>query len=115
MTELSKTIFNLSLSTATLFVTAFLWSEPAWLSVALFTLGIAMMFVEGSKSTIIIYLIAFIFGPLSEAIAIYFGAWSYTTPQIFGFPAWLPFVWGNAALFVNRLIIYIRYMFSYLN
>jgi hypothetical protein len=33
-------------------------------------------------------------------IAIYFGGWNYTHPDILGIPYWLPFVWGNAALYI---------------
>ena len=37
-------------------------------------------------------------GPIAEAVAIHFGAWWYTTPQLIGFPVWLPPLWGLAAV-----------------
>jgi hypothetical protein len=33
-------------------------------------------------------------------IAIYFGAWNYSHPDFLGIPYWLPFVWGNASLYI---------------
>ena len=31
------------------------------------------------------------------------GAWAYDSPQLLGIPIWLPFVWGNAGLFILNM------------
>ena len=81
------------------------------LVIFLLVVGIGMMILEQHRSATIVYGIAFIFGPLSEALVIHFGAWSYAEPHIFNFPMWLPFVWGNAGLFLNRANVHVRLRF----
>ena len=46
--------------------------------------------------------VGFVFGPLAEGLAIQTGAWAYASPSVLGIPLWLPFVWGNAALFIQN-------------
>ena len=43
------------------------------------------------------------FGSASEALAIFFGVWNYARADYFGIPAWLPFLWGLAGVFVVRV------------
>ena len=62
-----------------------------------------MLLVDWNKQNLIIYLFVFVSGPIAEAIAIYFGAWSYSYPFIAGIPLWLPFVWGNSSLYIIRM------------
>lgn len=62
-----------------------------------------MLSIEWNYKYIIFFILVVISGPIAEAIAIYFGAWTYTTPLLIGIPAWLPFVWGNAGLYIARL------------
>ncbi|PJE64915.1 MAG: hypothetical protein COU90_00145 [Candidatus Ryanbacteria bacterium CG10_big_fil_rev_8_21_14_0_10_43_42] len=111
MIERNKTILNGLLTITTLLLTSFFWRQPFVLVVLLLAVGIGMMMTERYKSAIIIYIVAFLFGPLSEALVIHYGAWSYTEPHIFNFPIWLPFVWGNAGLFLNRVNNHIRLRF----
>lgn len=62
-----------------------------------------MMYSE-DKNIIFIYALCFVVGPLMEVIVINIGgAWSYTEPHLVGIPFWLPFLWGNAGLFINRI------------
>ena len=67
---------------------------------ALTVLSIIFISLNFSKSRLLAYLLVFFMGPLAETIAVYFGAWTYTHPDILGIPYWLPFVWGNAALYI---------------
>lgn len=62
-----------------------------------------MLAIEWNKKNLFLYVAIFISGPVAESIAIYFGAWSYDNPALLGFPLWLPFVWGNAGLYVLRV------------
>ncbi len=109
--ETRKAIYNFSLSLATLLVTAIFWRN-IWLTVLLlFLFGILMMRIENDKSVIFIYTVSFIFGALSEILVINVGsAWQYTSKQIFGIPFWLPFIWGNVGLFINRLNLFVKYL-----
>ncbi len=98
----TKAILNIVLATSTLVLVAFLWQSTAILIPLLIAVGFAMYFISPSKSGIVVYFIAFIFGPLAETIAMRAGAWYYVSPAILGFPFWLPFVWANTGLFIKN-------------
>lgn len=72
-------------------------------SIILFLIGFLMLSINWSKKNFIFYLLVLISGPVAEAIAIYFGAWTYTNPIFMGVPIWLFFVWGNAGLYIVQL------------
>ncbi len=74
---------------------------------ALTVLSIIFITINFSKGRLWLYLLMFFTGILLEIIAVYFGGWNYTHPDILGIPYWLPFVWGNASLYIidwNTLI-----------
>jgi uncharacterized membrane protein YoaT (DUF817 family) len=71
------------------------------------TISACMLALERDKASVIVYVFCFIFGALAEIIAIYFGAWTYSSQQFAGIPFYLSFVWGNAGVFIksfNELI-----------
>lgn len=111
--EIRKTIYNFSLSLATLLVTTFFW-QNIWLTVLLiFLFGILMIRIENDKSVIFIYITTFVFGALSEMLVINVGsAWHYTFSQFLGIPIWLPFIWGNAGVFMVRLNLFIKFLLN---
>lgn len=108
MSEKIKSVLMGALSLTTLLLTVFLWQQPALLAVSLFAVSMAMILLENHRSALIIYIVAFFFGPFAEILVIYFGAWHYSSPHFLGVPFWLPFLWGNTALFLNRLNIFAR-------
>lgn len=69
-----------------------------------------MIVIEGCWDAVLLYIVVFIVGPLGEAVVIYFGAWSYSAPQFMGITAWLPFLWGNAGLFIRQTNEFINYI-----
>jgi hypothetical protein len=91
-----------------MFAVSFFWRETLLLVTLLILLSVLMLKNEGDTAALYLYASAFVLGPLSEAVTIYFGAWSYADPHIFGFPIWLPFVWGNASLFFRRAHIFLQ-------
>lgn len=66
----------------------------------LLILGMFMLTLAGQLRNILLYFLGFILGPLMESIGIALHQWTYAEPQLLGFPYWLPFVWGNAALYL---------------
>lgn len=81
-----------------------LWESPHVLMIALFVLyGFWQSLVLKERSYIYIFVIAGVFGPLAEIIAIYAGAWQYSLPQLLGIPLWLPPLWGLAGVFLVRI------------
>jgi len=55
-----------------------------------------------SKGDVLFYSIAFLLGPLREAILVRSGAWVYAKPS-FLIPLWLPLLWGIVVLFLKKL------------
>ena len=106
MTEPIKTTVDSLLTLVSVLLTAFLWQTPFLLTFCLLGVAILMFLVEAKKQAITIYTIVFLVGSVSEIFLIYFGAWVYTDPHFFNVPIWLPFLWGNAGLFINRLSIH---------
>jgi hypothetical protein len=77
------------------------WSNPVVLTLAYVGLSTAMLWRWHETDDIIFYVVPFVLGPVGEAVAIYFGAWSYAKPLEL-VPLWLPFAWGCAALYMKK-------------
>lgn len=100
LSERERRLGNSALALASLGATLFLWQTPVVLAVVLGLIGISGLALNRRRSLVGVYLGAFIGGPLAEAVMIYSGAWSYAEPHLLGFPLWLPFLWGNAAVLI---------------
>ena len=90
----------MSLALATLLLTAALWRTPIVLTVLLIATGAVMFAIRPNAPSVAVYATAFVFGPVAEILSIYTGAWTYESPSVLGVPVWLPFLWGNAGLFM---------------
>ena len=103
-----KIVYSSFLALSTVLVVSF-FREPIIISLLLLSFcSFLMLVVDGNKKSIYLFLAAFIMGPLAEATCIYFGAWQYSKPFILGFPLYLPFVWGNASLYIKRIMFYLE-------
>jgi len=60
-----------------------------------------MVFIDSNKKTFKFFILVGLSGALAESVAIYFGAWQYQNDFIIGVPLYLPFVWGNAGIFIK--------------
>jgi hypothetical protein len=100
--EWGKAAVNATLALATLLLTSVLWRYPVALTVLLIVAGAAIYALRPSRTSACVYAVGFFFGPLAEGLAIQTGAWEYASPSVLGIPVWLPFVWGNAALFIQN-------------
>lgn len=56
------------------------------------------------KNEMVLYFYCALSGALMEFTAIFSGAWFYAKPDLLLIPSWLPLVWGNAGLIINRFI-----------
>jgi len=102
VTEPRKALVNATLALATLLLTSVLWHYPVALTALLIVTGAAIYALRPSRTSACVYATGFVFGPLAEGLAIQTGAWEYASPSVLGIPVWLPFVWGNAALFIQN-------------
>ncbi len=91
---------EVGLAIACVTLTALLFNRPYILTALLAGIGIVFLYRSTSKNAYHIFIGAGLGGAISEMIAIYAGAWTYTVPQMILIPLWLPLLWGNAALFI---------------
>jgi uncharacterized membrane protein YoaT (DUF817 family) len=99
-----KFFYSSKLAICNVLIVSFL-RQYVFLSLALLSLcSYLMIKIDGNKKASHLFFAGFIFGPLSEAFCIHFGAWQYSNPFIIGIPMYLPFVWGGCALFIKRLV-----------
>lgn len=98
----TRAALNSLLAALNLALVALLWDRPRSLCLLLIVVGISFYYVKPSRASFVVYSVGFLFGPLAEAIVIWRGAWEYAFSTILGFPLWLPFVWGNSALFLKN-------------
>lgn len=108
--QIKKSFLNSFLALTTFIAAYFLWESPVLLVIILGTISLLMLWLEGEKNAFLVFIIVFVLGPLFEGFMIHSGAWEYAVSHILGFPIWLPFVWGNAALFIKRLYFSINYL-----
>jgi hypothetical protein len=102
MADSTRALISAILAFSTLLVTAALWRHPVALVVLVFAVGLAIFLLRPTRASLVVYAVGFTFGPSAEALGIHAGAWSYSSADFLGIPVWLPFVWGNAALFIQN-------------
>ena len=100
MSDRRKFALNALLALATLLLTAALWRYPVALVTLLLVTAAAIFIIRPNATSVVVYATAFFFGPAAEAVSITTGAWAYHSDNFLGVPIWLPFVWGNAGLFL---------------
>lgn len=101
--ELKNFIIICPLALITLIIPSLWGHNQLLVSIVLLIIGLLMLSIGWEKNNLIFYIAVVISGPIAEAIAIYFGAWTYTNPVFIGVPIWLFFVWGNAGLYIVKL------------
>jgi hypothetical protein len=102
MADSVRALISAVLAFSTLLVTAALWRHPVALIVLVFAVGVGIFILRPTRPSLVVYAVGFVFGPTAEALGIHAGAWRYSTNDFLGISIWLPFVWGNAALFIQN-------------
>jgi hypothetical protein len=102
MADSTRALISAILAFSTLLATAALWRHPAALIVLVLAVGLGIFCLRPTRASVVVYAVGFVFGPTAEALGIHAGAWSYSSSDFLGIPIWLPFVWGNAALFIQN-------------
>jgi len=101
-------VFNVMFGLACLTAVCFLWKKAILLTIILAIMSAIGLSKWRNKETVILFFFCGIFGALTEAIAIYFNVWAYTSPSFIGIPLWLPILWGDAAIFSYQMAIEIK-------
>lgn len=94
---------TIPLAVLTLLIPSFFGTQAVIATALLLIVGFVMLALKWNKRSVLLYIAVAIGGPIAESIAIYFGAWAYAQPDFLGMPFWLPFVWGNASIYMLRL------------
>lgn len=102
MADSTRALISAILAFSTLLATAALWRHPLALIVLVLSVGLGIFLLRPTRPSLIVYAVGFVFGPTAEVLGIHAGAWRYSTGDFLGIPVWLPFVWGNAALFIQN-------------
>ena len=102
MTDRIRALVSATLAFTTLLATAALWRHPVALIALVLAVGLGIFLLRPTRASLVVYVVGFIFGPTAEAFGIHAGAWTYSNSDFLGIPIWLPFVWGNAALFIQN-------------
>ena len=84
------------------------WENSSRLTLFLAIVGVIIVVIGKTREDVYLYIIVFFMGALAEAVAVAFGVWEYSLPDIIGVPFWLPFLWGNAGIFIKRIYLEIR-------
>jgi hypothetical protein len=83
-------------------LTSFLWAHPALLTGCYVLVSVLTLLKWHTRADVVAYAAAAVLGPLGEAVAVHYGAWTYTKPSLL-IPLWLPLLWGVAGLFLRRI------------
>ncbi len=72
------------------------FSRPELILLSHALLGLIVLAAIRNGRYVLWYIAAFVLGPIILDIpGMHFGLWSFGTPDLFGFPLWLPFFYGN--------------------
>ncbi len=78
------------------------WPKPAILTFSYGVISLIALIKWHKRNDLFFYFVAFVLGPVGEAIAVYWGAWHYSEP-FYLIPIWLPLLWGISALLIKNI------------
>jgi uncharacterized membrane protein YoaT (DUF817 family) len=93
---------SLSLIAAIVITISALWQDNLLTTTVLACILAITLMLWHTREDIIHLFIAVLVGPSMEAVCVYFGAWSYSNPNLL-IPVWLPLCWGLAGIILPRI------------
>ena len=91
-----KLAFPLIFILITLITVSLFWKNSLLLSFLLILLAYLKHKLYPISKEFLCFVIAGLIGSLGESLVIFRGSWSYTSPNFFNIPLWLPLLWGLA-------------------
>jgi hypothetical protein len=95
-------LFELAVYVIAVGLASSLWRWPVALALCYVVMSGLVLYRWHTRGDLFFFGVAFVLGPVGEAVAIHFGAWQYSKPVLL-IPIWLPLLWGIAAVFMKRL------------
>ena len=102
MNDIKNKILNSIFGIISVAIPILLYKKIILATIALTLLAIINLIIWKSKVMWKIFIFASIFGAAAEMIAIYYGVWTYTKPNLINIPLWLIPLWGCAGIFLYR-------------
>jgi hypothetical protein len=99
----SRAVKSLLLPLSVILFPVYFWQHEILVTIGLLVVLSVFMLEREHRKHVPIFMYAALFGPISEAICIASGAWSYTNAQFLIIPLWLPLVWGMAGVHMSEI------------
>ena len=97
--------FDLILIWYAIFMVFNFWRSNFFLTLALILGWLVAIRLWHKKEDILAFIVGALMGSVGEINAVAFGAWSYSNPDIFGIPFWLPLFWGYYAVLLKKVYV----------
>lgn len=90
-----KVIISMSILTISLLGELFFWNQVEAFSILLILLAYIKHKIYPIKKELLWYLFICVNGAIVEILLVNFGhGWTYSNPNMFGIPIWIPLFWG---------------------
>ncbi len=106
--ETKRFIYSGILAILTLAVLIFFSPKIILVIPLMILVSFLMCIVNPTRTYLIVFAVSFVLGTASEMVAIHYGLWSYRDVFFKGVPVYLPFVWGNAGLYILSVYNFVK-------
>ncbi len=106
--EWKNILFNVILVFITTGIVILFYEDILLTTILLIIVSIIWLIKWKSKITLMIFIFGALGGPICEIIAISFGVWNYTFPNLFNIPFWLFILWGDTTAFLYQMVLEIK-------
>ncbi len=100
-----ETIVSFSLMIFYIILLRYFWQDEIIVLIITSIVAILHQAWLKNRQSLIIFILAAVFGGPIDAIGTYFGAWSWGRPTLFGISLWTPIMYGNCFTLLNRFVI----------
>lgn len=80
-----------------------LWKYSPIIQIIIIVITLTTLTLYHNKDDLVFFIIGVLFDGLGEIMAVYFGAWTYAQPELWGIPLWIPIFWGTSFVLMRRI------------
>jgi hypothetical protein len=104
----SSSAFNILFAVCAILLTSIFYKNLYLTTLFLLILTTIALFKWKSWITFAVFLVVALTAPLFEMIAIHFGVWHYSLPNVGNVPIWLFVLWGDAGALVYQIALGVK-------